>query len=275
MEIDSYLKTDYDEYKDLQKSNTKISINTNTFFPKITTENSTRINTKYSNKFTKNSVNKSLNIKRSVKESEKVNVDLIENEVEHINLKEILNNVDPSFDCQEILNQLYDYENAIKNEIKALKYQFKTEESYINEIKEDDKNYKTLSKPIVYDYLTEIRVSKDTLNGNHSLLNLKNNSTNNLKIENNSNGSSSKVKMNSKTFTSLLHNEISCLDHNINDIKFENNNLSKQIEEMRKNYIYKFNKLKDLAEEFNLHNSSNLILKENNLRINQQRSKCF
>lgn len=273
MEIDSYLKTDYDEYKD--KSNTKININTNTFFPKITTENSTRIHTKYSNKLTKNSVNKSLNIKRSVKESEKVNVDLIENEVEHINLKEILNNVDPSFDCQEILNQLYDYENAIKNEIKALKYQFKTEESYVSEIKEDDKIYKLLSKPIVHDYLTEIRVSKDNSNGNHSLLNLNKTTTNNLKTENNLNSSSSKVKMNNKTFTSLLHNEISCLDHNINDIKFENNNLSKQIEEMRKNYIYKFNKLKDLAEEFNLHNNSNLRLKEINLRINQQRSKYY
>lgn len=259
IENDNFLKTDYNDCEERKKSKT--------IYPNIFTEHSTRIETKYSGKFTNNSLKFSKVRNISIKETQKNNVDLIDKEIEHMNLKEILNNVDPSFDCQEILSQLYDYENAITNEIKALKYQFKSEESYMKDIKEKDKNYKFLSKPIVYDYLTELRMNKDDSNESYKQ------TTKSTKNINDQISNSSKVKINCKSFTNLLHNEIACLDHNINDIKFENNNLSKKIEEMRKNYIYKFNKLKDLADEYNMYNDTNLKLKENNYKINIQRSK--
>ena len=246
----------------LKEENNLPRINQKATYNQLSTNNSTKVNSTSINKnqYTFNNIYKNIgnddyfhseylpnfktessNMGKSVKSSKKFDksygvdrqlqlVECIDLELEKIKVSELIKFVDPSFDSNFILDQIQNYESAIKNEIQILKHQSKVEKETLISKKNNEKTILKIKTPSLPNYIGS-RTERLPVNNKSEI---------------------GKTKIDYKILVRSLENDIVILNHKVNDQKFENVKLFEQVEDIRKNVLY--NKLK-FDGLFNSYNS--------------------
>lgn len=166
------------------------------------------------------------------KQNHQLNFSKILSELETLDVKSLIKKVDPSIDCNEQLKQIEEYEKMIKNEIYVINYQWKKEKSNIKLKTDNERKIMKINNPKMPNYFKREILDEDRNNNNNTKSN---------------NGT---TRIDFKILTRSLENDIVIIGQKINDQKYSNGLLSKEVEEIRKNLIYSEIKCDDLRNQF-------------------------
>lgn len=202
-------------------------------------------------------------------------------ELELLDVNSLLKVIDPSFDSKDLLNEISNYDKAIRNEITVITHQIKRENNYLDTKKKFERKILKIKTPHLPNYLT----TTPNMSYNVNNLSTNNNSNDNdksaVKLKGNKNLRSSgslymqpqlgTTKIDFKIFTQSLEKDIVIISQKINDQKYYNVLLSKEVEELRKNLINCELKCSDLANEFFNLETEFFNMKEIHVRTTEER----
>lgn len=159
-------------------------------------------------------------------------LNVISKEIERLDAKNLLSRIDPSIQSLDIVEQIQEYCEAIKNEIYVLRHNLRRAKSNEKKLMTKQKEIQMLKIPRLPNYIYDF---------NHPQSRQTSVSVSATK---------GKTKINSKILIRSLENDIVLINQRVNDYKCKNNKLSLELEEYRKNLAVNETKLFDLKSQF-------------------------
>lgn len=179
------------------------------------------------------------------KNNNQINLQRIINELEILDVQKLMKNVDPSIKSKGLLNQIIEYEKAIKNEILIINNQMKRENKGTKSKKEYEKKILRIKNPKLPNYISFFTEAESYNTKNYPSRRLQ--SSGSVCLQQIPLGS---TKLDYKILVHSLENDITIINQKINDQKYRNVLLSNEVEEIRKNLICEEVRCRDLSMEY-------------------------